>query len=207
MTTSDKKFKIGISAQIDEQVCLGYQYRDGCGPTRIGDHARIRYGAILYGDVTTGDHLSVGHYAVVREKTAIGDYVVVGSQTVIEGQVNIGSYVKIESRVFIPTHTQIGSHVFIGPGTLITNDKFPLRQRENYAPKGAIIEDHVSLGAGSVLIPGVRIGYMSLIGAGSVVTRDVPDHSLVVGNPGKIRPLPKSLDEKNRALSWPLSEL
>ena len=88
-----------------------------------------------------------GHHALIREHTTIGDYVLVGTGTIIDGQVTIGSYVSIQSRVYIPTHTIIGDYVFIGPCVVLTNDKYPLRQRATYEPLGPQIADHVSIGA------------------------------------------------------------
>ena len=202
MGTKYPNARIGDSCKIDPQVEVGYKYSDTCGFAIIGPNACIRMGAIIYGDVTAGADLSVGHYALVREHTQIGDNVGIGTQAVIEGHVSIGSYVKIASQVFIPTHTTIGSYVFLGPQVVLANDRHPLRRRQEYNPEGPIIEDHVSLGAGCLVLPGVRIGFNSMVAAGAIVTHDVPPYSLVKGLPGRHLPLPESLREENRARSW-----
>jgi len=84
----------------------------------------------------------------------------------------------------------------------LTNDRYPLKMRDRYAPEGPVIEDGVTLGAGVVVCPGVRIGHDSFVAAGAVVTKDVPPQSLVMGVPGRCRPLPEHLRERNMALSW-----
>jgi acetyltransferase-like isoleucine patch superfamily enzyme len=77
-----------------------------------------------------------------------------------------------------------------------------LKLRDEYAPEGAVIEDGVTLGAGVIVLPGVRIGKDSFVAAGAVVTKDVPPQSLVIGVPGRAAPLPEKLRERNMALSW-----
>ena len=193
---------MGVDTEIQEGVILGLKYREGCHPTIIGDRAVIRTGTIIYGDVTMGDDVKTGHGVLIREHTVIGDQVVVGTHTVMDGNTKIGSFVKIESRVYIPTHTTIGSYVFIGPGAVLTNDKYPLRLRETYQPQGPVVEDHVTIGANSTILPGVRIGEGAMVAAGSVVTHDVAPWHLVIGVPGRVQPLPEKLKEPNRAKDW-----
>lgn len=168
----------------------------------MGNGCTIRAFTVIYAGVRAGDHLRTGHHVLIRSPCAIGDQVLVGTGTTIDGQVEIGSRVKLESHVYIPTHTRIGNQVFIGPGAVLTNDRYPLRQRQSYAPAGPTIADNVTIGARAVLLPGVSIGEGSFIAAGAVVTRDVPPWSLVVGTPGRIEPLPDNLREENRALRW-----
>jgi acetyltransferase-like isoleucine patch superfamily enzyme len=127
---------------------------------------------------------------------------VVGTNTVIDGHVVFGDFVKIESNSYIPTHVTIGSRVFIGPGVVLTNDRYPLKLRDEYKPEGPIIEDGVTLGGGVVVCPGIIIGKGSFVAAGAVVTKDVPPLSLVKGVPGVSTPLPENLRELNVALSW-----
>ncbi|RMD66023.1 N-acetyltransferase, partial [Candidatus Parcubacteria bacterium] len=89
-----------------------------------------------------------------------------------------------------------------GPNVTLTNDRYPLKMRDQYRPEGPVIEDGVTLGGGVVVCPGVRIGRDSFVAAGAVVTKNVPPESLVIGVPGEIRPLPEKLRERNMALSW-----
>jgi acetyltransferase-like isoleucine patch superfamily enzyme len=195
-------YEAGEDCQIQDGAQVGLKYKDGCGPVRLGAHARIRSGTVIYGDVTAGDHFQTGHHAMIRAETEIGHHVVVGTNVVIEGLVTIGSFVKIEANCFIPTHCTIGTRVFLGPGVTVTNDRYPLRLRDSYVPEGCILEDDVTIGGAVVLCPGVRVGARSFVAAGAVVTKDVPPDSLVIGVPGEIRPLPDKLRERNMALSW-----
>ena len=192
----------GPDCEIQPGAQVGLPYRDGCKPVRLGAHARIRSGTIIYCDVTAGDHLQTGHHALIRAETIIGDHVTIGTNVVIEGQVTIGSFVKIEAGSFIPTHCSIGDRVFFGPNVTVTNDRFPLRRRDEYRPQGCIIEDNVTIGGGVVLCPGVTIGARSFVAAGAVVTKDLPPDSLAIGVPARAEPLPAKLRESNMALSW-----
>jgi acetyltransferase-like isoleucine patch superfamily enzyme len=154
----------------------------------IGNNATIRTGTILYSDVLIGDNFSSGHNVLVREKTTIGDHVSLGTNVIVEGNCIIGDHANLQSLVYIPTNTKIGSHVFIGPNTVLTNDKYPPNGGKNLT--GPVIEDYASIGANATILPGVRIGKGSLVAAGSVVTRDVPPGSLAVGAPARIQKLP-----------------
>lgn len=195
-------YKTGSDGHVQEGCTVGLQYKDTCSPSKFGDNARIRTGSIIYADVTAGNNFQTGHNVMIREHTEIGDHVVIGTNTVIDGNVKIGNFVKIESNCYIPTHVTIGNRVFFGPGVVLTNDRFPLKLRDEYTPEGPIIEDGVTLGGGVTVCPGVRIGAHSFVAAGAVVTKDIPPKSLVVGVPGGIKPLPEKLDEENMALSW-----
>ena len=194
--------ELGKNCIVQDQVILGLKYNDSCQKTIIGNNATIRTFSIIYADVVIGDNFTTGHGIVIREHTKIGSRIVIGSGTVIDGNVEIGNRVKIESQVYIPTHSGIGNDVFIGPNVVLTNDKYPQRMRDKYEPVGPIIEDSVSIGANSTIIPGVRIGEGSFVAAGCVVTRDVPPWSMVKGVPGNILPLPEKLKERNRAKKW-----
>ena len=190
------------NCQFQPNTVLGMRYREDCKPFRIGKNGCIRSGSVIYGDVRAGDFFQTGHNVLVREHTVFGNHIVVGTNTVIDGYVVIGDFVKIESNCYIPTHVTIGSRVFIGPGVVLTNDKYPLKKRNAYKPKGPTIEDGVTLGAGAIVCPGLVIGRCSFVAAGAVVTKDVPPMSLVKGVPGVFMPLPEKLRELNVALSW-----
>lgn len=181
---------------------MGFAYREGCKPPVIGKNHLLRTGTIIYADVHIGDSFQSGHYVLIREHCQFGDHVWIGSHSIVDGHVVMGKFVKIAARCYISPQTVIGSRVFIGPGTILTNDKYPLKMRDAYRPEGAILGDNVSVGAGSVVLPGIKIGEGSFIAAGSVVTRDVPSMVLAKGNPAVFHELPAKLREKNTALSW-----
>ncbi len=194
--------ELGENCIIQENVILGFRYNEICRKARIGDNAVIRSFGVIYADVEIGNDFKTGHGIVIREKTRIGSRIVIGTGAVIDGNVEIGDRVKIETNAYIPTHTRIGNDVFIGPNVVMTNDKYPQRLRDQYEPEGPTIEDSVSIGANSTILPGIRIGEGSFIAAATVVSKDVPPWSLVKGVPGKVYPLPEKLRERNRAKKW-----
>ncbi len=202
-TAPETRALIGERCQIQPQAVVGLVYRPDCGPARLGDEAIVRAFTLIYGDVTIGRGFRSGHHALIREHTTIGDWVLVGTSVIIDGHVQIGDYVSLQGRVYVPTHTTIGQYVFIGPGAVLTNDKYPLRRRSSYQPQGPTLADHVTIGANATVLPGVHIGEGAVVAAGSVVTADVPAWSLAVGAPARIRALPASLKEPNQPIFGP----
>lgn len=188
---------IGEGTRVEEGVRVGFRYHPACGPARIGRWGVLRCGTVIYGDVRAGDYLQTGHYTVIRAKARLGDYCAVANRTTIEGIFRCGSGARIMSHVYIPTRTWFGDHVFVGPGTTFLNSRYPCRLPDTPCPRGATVEDEVMIGGGVTVLPEVRIGRGSFIAAGAVVTRDVPPGSMVVGAPGKIKPLPEKLNVPN----------
>ncbi|NOZ50194.1 MAG: N-acetyltransferase [Chloroflexi bacterium] len=205
MTNAETRALLGADCLIQPYAIVGMVYRPGCGPARLGDACIVRAYTIIYGDVRIGDGFRSGHHALIREHTIIGDYVLVGTGTTIDGHVEIGDYVSIQTGVYIPTQTVIGSYVFIGPGAVLTNDKYPLRQRATYEAAGPVLADHVTIGANVTLLPGVHIGEGAMVAAGSSVTIDVPPWSLAMGVPARIQPLPQHLHQPNSPIFGPAS--
>lgn len=162
---------------------------------KIGDNAVIRPNTTVYCDVVIGNNLRTGHNALVRERTLVGDSVLIGTNVVIDGNTTIGSHVSIQSNVYIPTGTVIEDSVFLGPCSVLTNDKYPIRVK--YDLKGPVLRKGVSVGANATLLPGVEIGEGAMIAAGALVTRDVPPWKLAVGAPARITDLPEKLKGYN----------
>jgi acetyltransferase-like isoleucine patch superfamily enzyme len=190
---------IGEGAQIFEPVTLGFPSRDNIGKTGftgtlIGKNAIIRSGTIIYCDVIIGDNFQSGHNVMIREKTRIGNRVAIGTATVIEGNTSIGNEVSLQSMVYIPTDTVIGDNVFIGPNTVLTNDRYPPTRIGGL--KGPQIRDGAAIGANATLLPGVCIGEGALVAAGAIVTRDVPARKLAIGAPAKITDLPSKMNRE-----------
>jgi acetyltransferase-like isoleucine patch superfamily enzyme len=176
-------------------VVLGYRYPGDSRPLRIGDYAIVRSGTVIYANTTIGDRFQCGHHVLIRAEVTIGDRCVVHHKATLEGRIRIGDGVKIMAHVYVPSGTVIGSMVFIGPGTTFLNDKYPMRRA---APvEGARIEDHVTIGGGATILPGVRIGRNAFVGAGSVVSKDVPPDTLAYGVPARHYPLPDGLSGGN----------
>lgn len=189
------RYTAGEHLYVEPFVLLGFAYRKGCEPLRLGDYAVVRSHSVIYADVTIGHHFKCGHGAVVRAQTQIGDYGVLGNQTIVEGKVSIGNGARIMSGVYIPTRSRIGNFVFVGPGTTFLNDKYPMRQRDD--PVGPTLEDHCCIGGGVILGPGVTVGAKSFIAAGCLIHKDVPPNTLAYGVPAQFQPLPKHLDMEN----------
>lgn len=140
-----------------------------------------------------GPGTSIWHQCQVREGVKIGANCILGKGVYVDFDVEIGDNVKIQNGVFVYHGTTIGSGVFVGPGVIFTNDKIPRAINPDGSLKGA--EDWqvgpiqigygASIGAGAIILPGVTVGAFSLVGAGAVVTRDVSDQALVIGNPAR----------------------
>lgn len=185
--------QIGKNVRIFDPVFLGFPpkyHLDSCEFVGciIGDNGILRPGTTIYADVSIGDSFSSGHNVFIREQTTIGINVSLGTSVVIEGYSNIGNYVNIQSLAYIPSKTIIGSHVFIGPNSVLTNDRYPPQGGSHL--EGPVIDDYASIGANVTILPGIHIGKGSLIAAGSVVTKDVPPKKLAIGSPAKMRELP-----------------
>ena len=128
----------------------------------------------------------VWQYAVILEKAVIGSHCNINCHTFIENDVIIGDNVTIKSGVYLWDGITIEDNVFVGPNVTFTNDKYPRSKRYPETFQRTIVSKNASIGASSVILGGIRIGSFALVGAGSVVTKDIPDYALVVGNPAKV---------------------
>lgn len=152
-------------------------------PLVIGKNSLIRSETIIYGDTEIGDDFSTGHRVTIRENSKIGHHVRIGTLSDIQGSCTIGNYVSIHSNVFVAPESTIKDYVWIFPHAVLTNDHTP--PSDNI--EGVTVNEFASVAAGSVLLPGVDIGSDALVGAGAVVTKDVPSGKVFVGNPAKDR--------------------
>lgn len=151
-------------------------------------------------DAKIGRNVKIWHFAYVGSKTEIGDNVMIGSLTHVDYGVKIGSNTRIEGSVYIPPMTQIGNNVFIGPAAAFTNDPYPM------SPKmvGVVVEDGAIIGGRAVFKPGVRVGKNSVVAMASVVTRDVPADTVVMGHPA--RPAYSRSDYDKKKKEWESKE-
>lgn len=170
--------------------------------TKIGAYSLIRSHSIIYAGVITGDKFSTGHRATIREKTIFGNACRVGTLCDIQGYVTFGENCWLHSNVHIGQQSKIGNYVFIYPYVVFTNDPHPPSE----VCIGPTVGDFSQIAVGSVLLPGVNIGKHSLIGAQSLVNKDVPDYALFAGNPAKFIKDVRELKSRETGLShypWP----
>lgn len=156
-----------------------------------------------------GARTVVWHFAVVQAGVCIGHDCSVGSGAEIGRGSIIGNYSRISAHVFLPSNSVLEERVFIGPGVVFTDDKHPRAgHNQTYDARPPYVESGASIGAGAVILPGIRIGVGAMIGAGAVVTRDVAPHEHVRGEPARPRPYSKVPGVLQRlvaenAASWP----
>ncbi len=163
--------------------------------TQIGKNAVIRSHGVIYAGNKIGENFQTGHGVMIRELNEIGDDVSIGTHSIIEHHVFLGNGVRIHSNVFIPEYSRVEDGAWIGPNVVFTNARYPLSAGVKQNLKGPSIMAGAKIGANSTLLPGVRIGVGALIGAGSVVTKDVPDYAVFVGNPARFVRYVTSIEE------------
>lgn len=181
--------KIGRNCIIEDFVIIGVppkDYNAGELETIIGDEAIIRSHTVIYAGNKIGNNFQTGNKTNIRELNEIGDNVSIGTLSVVEHHVKIGKGVRIHSQAFIPEFTVLEDDCWIGPNVVITNAKYPKSHGVKEELKGAHIKRFAIIGANSTLLPAITVGENALVGAGSVVTKDVPTCAVIIGNPARI---------------------
>ncbi len=153
----------------------------------------IHQDAMLDPDVRIGARTKVWEQARIREGASLGEDCVVGRGAFIDAGVPIGDRVKIQNNALVYHGVTVASSVFIGPGAILTNDRMPrsvsadgsLAGAEDWTLTSTRLGEGSSIGAGAIVVAGSDVGRWATVGAGAVVTRPVPDHALVVGNPAR----------------------
>jgi acetyltransferase-like isoleucine patch superfamily enzyme len=161
--------------------------REPLPPTVIGEGTIVSTGAIVFAGSTIGARVILGDQSCVRERVVIGDDVVVGRGSLVENDTTVGAMTKIQADAYITAYSTLEEHVFIAPCVVTTNDNYMGRTEKRHALiKGPTIRRGARVGGGAILCPGVEIGTEAFVGAGAVVTRDVPPGVLVVGSPARV---------------------
>jgi|TARA_R110002124_G_scaffold263620_1_gene429985 acetyltransferase-like isoleucine patch superfamily enzyme len=163
--------EIGIPTKLAAQASLV-----------IGANSNIRSHAVIYAGSKIGSDFQTGHHITVRENSIIGDSCQLGSRGDIQGDCSIGNYTKMHSDVHIGKKSIVGSYVWLFPEVLLTNDPTPPSE----TLVGVTIEDFAVLASKVLVLPGIKIGKDSLVGAGSVVKENIPSGKLATGSPAKV---------------------
>jgi acetyltransferase-like isoleucine patch superfamily enzyme len=181
---------LGDGGVVEEFCVIG---RHGpAGPTVIGPGATIRSHTVIYAGNTIGANFATGHHVLLREANTIGDDVSIGSLSVVEHHVTIGDGVRIHSQCFVPEYSVLEPGAWLGPRVTLTNAPFPRCPDVSRCLAGVTVGRDARVGANVTILPGVHIGERALVGAGAVVTKDVPPGVVVTGVAA--RPV-KSVDE------------
>lgn len=177
-----------------------HQYYRGASLIILREIKRILGLMMIHPTAEVSDRCAIGngskiwHQAQVREEAAIGNSCIIGKNAYIDKKVVIGNNCKVQNNCSLYHGVTLEDGVFIGPHCILTNDKFPravtpdgkLKGDTDWAEGKILVKEGASLGAGVIILPGVTVGRWTMVGAGSVVTKDVPDFGLVVGNPARL---------------------
>jgi len=148
--------------------------------------AFIHATADVSSEARIGENTKIWNHAQVRESAKIGVNCILSKNVYVDTGVNIGNDVKIQNNVNVYNGVTIEDDVFLGPSMTFTNDLFPRATNSNWTISQTIVRKGASIGANATIVCGVIIGEYAMVGAGAVVTKDVPAYALVVGNPAKI---------------------
>lgn len=177
-----KKELIGIDHSFEDPKLRDLIIRDPA--TNIEEGSIIRSGSVVYTHTKIGKKLNTGHYAIIREHVNLGEGCLIGSHTVLNGYSKIGERTRINTGCALPQSMRIGKGVFVGPLVSFSDNQKALPGEGN---EGAIIEDFVRIGIGARILPKITIKNGAFIGAGAVVTQDVPEGAIVFGVPAKVQ--------------------
>jgi len=180
---------IGENCVIEDFVIIGVPpkgFVPGELETFIGDNAVIRSHTVIYAGNRIGNNFQTGNKANIRELNDIGNDISIGTLSVIEHHVKIRDGVRIHTQIFIPEYCTLEEGCWIGPNVVLTNAKYPKSPDVKEELEGVHIMRNAKIGANATVLPGIIIGKNVLVGAGSVVTKDVKEGTVVAGNPAKI---------------------
>lgn len=181
VTMGDNVF-IGANCILGEPTADFYKNSEYSNqPLNIGDNSIIRSGTFIYAGSDIGNNFQCGHRVTIRENSKIGHHCRIGTLSDIQGYSEFGNYVNLHSNVHIGQKSVLGNYVWIFPYTVLTNDPHP----PSAVLEGVTVEDFAVIATMVVVLPGLRIGEHSLVGASALVKDDVKPFKVVVGNPAK----------------------
>jgi UDP-2-acetamido-3-amino-2,3-dideoxy-glucuronate N-acetyltransferase len=177
-------------AVVGKQPSLGARStakREPLPPTVIGDGTVVSTGAIVFAGSQVGARCIVGDQSCIRERVALGDDCILGRGSLIENDTTVGAGSRIQADAYVTAYSTLEEDVFIAPCVVTTNDNFMGRtEKRKELMKGPTIRRGARIGGGAILCPGIEIGAEAFVGAGAVVTKDVPPGVVVVGSPARV---------------------
>jgi len=187
---------LGEGVRVLEHAVVGKQpslsaastaRRDPLPPTRIGDGTVVSTGAIVFAGSTIGARCIVGDQSCIRERVRMGDDCILGRGSLIENDTSVGDRTRIQAEAYVTAYSTLEEDVFIAPCVVTTNDNFMGRtEKRKELMKGPTIRRSARVGGGAIICPAVEIGEEAFVGAGAVVTKDVPARVVVVGSPARV---------------------
>jgi acetyltransferase-like isoleucine patch superfamily enzyme len=187
---------LGEGVKVLEHAVVGKQptlsprstaRREPLPPAIVGAGTVISTGAIVFAGSTIGARVILGDQSCVRERVTIADDVVVGRGSPVENDTPIGARTRIQADAYVTAYSTLEEDVFVAPCVVTTNDNYMGRTEKRLSEmRGPTIRRGARVGGGAVLCPGIEIGEEAFVGAGAVVTKDVPPRKLVVGSPARV---------------------
>jgi acetyltransferase-like isoleucine patch superfamily enzyme len=187
---------LGEGVRVLENAVVGKQpslaasstaRREPLPATTVGEGTVISTGAIVFAGSSIGANCIVGDQSCIRERVAMADNCVLGRGSLIENDTTVGAGTRIQAEAYVTAYSTLEEDVFIAPCVVTTNDNFMGRtEKRKSLMKGPTIRRGARVGGGAVLLPGIEIGEEAFVGAGAVVTKDVPPRKLVVGSPARV---------------------
>jgi acetyltransferase-like isoleucine patch superfamily enzyme len=187
---------LGEGVKVLEHAVVGKQptlsprstaKREPLPPTVIGDGTVVSTGAIVFAGSQVGARCIIGDQSCIRERVALGDDCVLGRGSLIENDTTVGAGSRIQADAYVTAYSTLEEDVFIAPCVVTTNDNFMGRTEQRRGlMRGPTIRRSARVGGGAVLCPGIEIGEEAFVGAGAVVTKNVPPRVIVVGSPARV---------------------
>lgn len=188
--------QVGNEVRVDDHATLGKLPMRAANsattkeqelpPLVVGDGSIVGTGVVLYRGASIEGKVLMADLCTVRENVKIGRGTIVGRGVIIENFCTVGRFCKLESECYLTAYSELEDRVFLAPGVVTSNDNYVGRTAERFKHfKGVTVRRGGRIGAGAVLLPGITVGEDGLVAAGSVVTRDVPPRTIVMGAPAK----------------------